>query len=75
MSDHDTTNQPPEPLIDFFVPDQEKIRLLQTIIEAESGNPVTYEYAEEVGLQLIGLYECLSRDRTIVGGDRHEQHR
>lgn len=55
---------------DFFVPDREKIKLLQAILEAESGQFVKLEYAQEVGIELISFYECLARDRTIVHGEQ-----
>lgn len=51
---------------DFYMPDEDKIKLLQAILEAESGATVAFEDAEEVGLQLIAFYECLARDRTIM---------
>lgn len=53
---------------DFFIPDEQKIRRLQTILQAKSGNPVSFEEAEEIGIQLIALYECLARDREITIG-------
>lgn len=51
---------------DFFVPNRKKIELLQSILRTESGSDISFDYAEEVGIQLISLYECLAREKTIV---------
>ncbi len=66
MDNRVTTQQADSLIQDFFVPDEEKIKLLQSILEMESGRVVSFEEAEEIGIQLITLYECLARDRTIV---------
>lgn len=55
-----------ETISDFFAPNKKKIELLQAILKAESGQDVSFEYAEEVGIQLIAFYECLAREKTIV---------
>ena len=73
MSNQDFLNQSTEHLTDFFVPDEQKIQLLQHILEAESGKAISFDEAEEVGIQLISLYECLARDRVIVSGGDNEQ--
>lgn len=73
MSSIKFQSEPAEPPTDFYAPDEEKIRLLQSIIESTTGRATTLEEAEEVALQLISLYECLARDRTIITGNKNEQ--
>lgn len=58
----------PEIVSDFFMPNRQKIELLQSILRAESGEDISYEYAAEVSVQLISFYECLARDKTIIPG-------
>ncbi len=72
MSKPDILSQTEDFITDFFVPGEDKIRLLQSILEAESGKPVSFEEAEEVGIQLITLYECLARDRTILARSNND---
>lgn len=47
----------------FFTPSEDMVELLQSILEGNSHTTVTFEEAQEVGIQLISLYECLARDR------------
>lgn len=49
--------------LDFYAPDQANIEQLRTILQERTGTSVTYEEAEEVGIQLVSLYECLARER------------
>lgn len=49
----------------FYTPDEDSIQLLRNILQTETGNPVGFDEAEEIGLQLVSLYECLARKRTI----------
>lgn len=62
-----------ETISDFFAPNKKKIELLQNILRSESGQDVTFEYAEEVGIQLIAFYECLAREKTIVPDFQNEE--
>lgn len=57
----------------FYAPNEVSIEQLRVILEERSGAGVSFEEAEEVGVQLIALYECLARERdTNVGGaDEH----
>lgn len=71
MNEQNISDQQQESITDFYVPDEDKIRLLQTILESESGICVSFDEAEEIGIQLIGLYECLARDRTIIPRREH----
>lgn len=48
---------------DFYAPSKANIEQLQGILAARTGADVTFEEAEEVGIQLISLYECLARER------------
>ena len=48
---------------DFYLPSKLNIERLQDILAEQSGTDVTFEEAEEVGVQLIALYECLARER------------
>lgn len=66
MKDTNDIEQARDAVNDFFVPDEKRIRLLQTILQEESGRTISLEDAEEVGLQLIGLFECLARDKKIL---------
>lgn len=49
--------------LDFYAPDQAHIEQLRTILQERTGTSVTYEEAEEVGIQLVSFYECLARER------------
>jgi len=56
---------------DFYAPSKANIEQLQAILSEQSGGSVTFEEAEEVGIQLVSLYECLARERnnTTEGED------
>lgn len=49
--------------LDFYTPNQASIEQLRVILEDRSGTNVSFEEAEEVGIQLVALYECLARER------------
>lgn len=49
--------------LDFYTPNQANIEQLRVILEDRSGTKVSFEEAEEVGIQLVSLYECLARER------------
>ena len=57
----------------FYLPSRLNIEQLQDILVEQSGTDVTFEEAEEVGVQLIALYECLARERSSRkdDGDGH----
>ena len=57
----------------FYAPSKTNIEQLQVILAEKSGTDVTFEEAEEVGIQLVSLYECLARERnnTEENGDDH----
>ncbi len=57
----------------FYAPSKANIEQLQVILAEQSGTNVTFEEAEEVGIQLVSLYECLARERngTEEKGDDH----
>lgn len=50
----------------FYAPSEAMTEKLRRILMREAGNSVSFDEAEEVGIQLISLYECLARDRTCV---------
>jgi len=56
---------------DFYTPGQANIEKLRGILSEQLGVAVTFEEAEEVGIQLVSLYECLTRERggAKEGGD------
>lgn len=54
---------------DFYAPSKANIEQLQDILAERSGADVTFEDAEEVGLQLVSLYECLARERKNTKDD------
>ena len=54
----------------FYAPNQEQIILLQSILQSESHESVSLQEAEEIGIQLVALYECLARDRSVTLGER-----
>ena len=56
---------------DFYAPSQANIEQLRAILAARSGTEVTFEEAEEVGIQLVSLYECLARERSSGEGDEN----
>lgn len=57
----------------FYAPNKTNIEQLQAILTEQSGTDVTFEEAEEVGIQLVSLYECLARERNSAeeNGDGH----
>ena len=58
---------------DFYAPSKANIEQLRDILSERAGADVTFEEAEEVGVQLVSLYECLARERnnTEEEGDEH----
>lgn len=58
---------------DFYAPSKANIEQLRDILSERTGADVTFEEAEEVGIQLVSLYECLVRERnnTEEEGDEH----
>lgn len=48
----------------FYAPSRANIEQLQIILGEQTGTSVTFEEAEEVGIELISLYECLARERS-----------
>ena len=70
--DRNSTNNSQEVTAGFYSPSEEQIVLLQSILQKESHESVSLKEAQEVGIQLVSLYECLARDRTPpigVGGN------
>ncbi len=61
MYDSNSIRSPQQP--NFFTPSEDMVELLQSILEGNSSTAVTFEEAQEVGIQLVSLYECLARDR------------
>lgn len=51
----------------FYTPDKASIEQLKTILANRSKSDVTFEEAEEVGIQLVSLYECLVRKHGDKG--------
>lgn len=49
--------------VSFYAPSEVNIEQLRVILEAQSGAHVSFKEAEEVGIQLVSLYECLARER------------
>lgn len=68
--DRNSTNNSQEVTADFYSPSEEQIVLLQSILQKESHESVSLKEAQEVGIQLVSLYECLARDRTPPIGVR-----
>jgi len=62
--DRNSTNNSQEVAVGFYAPNEEQIVLLQSILQKESHEAVSLREAQEVGIQLVSLYECLARDRT-----------
>lgn len=58
-----STNNSQEVATGFYAPSEEQVVLLQSILQKESREPVSLKEAQEVGIQLVSLYECLARDR------------
>lgn len=54
--------------LDFHTPSSANIEQLQAILEERSGVSISFEEAEEVGIQLVSLYECLARERDSKEG-------
>ena len=68
--DRNSTNNSQEVAAGFYAPSEEQIVLLQSILQKESHDSVSLQEAQEVGIQLVSLYECLARDRTQSVGVR-----
>lgn len=51
-------------LAGVFSPTDEQLELLQSILQANSSKLVTLDETREVGVQLVSLYECLSKNRS-----------
>lgn len=68
--DRNSTNNSQEVTADFYSPSEEQIVLLQSILQKESHEAVSLKEAQEVGIQLVSLYECLARDRKSSIGVR-----
>ncbi|HCH34386.1 MAG: hypothetical protein UY35_C0001G0012 [Candidatus Saccharibacteria bacterium GW2011_GWC2_48_9] len=68
--DRNSTNNSQEVAAGFYSPSEEQIVLLQSILQKESHESVSLKEAQEVGIQLVSLYECLARDRTPPIGVR-----
>lgn len=68
--DRNSTNNPQKIAAGFYSPSEEQIVLLQSILQKESNEAVSLKEAQEVGIQLVSLYECLARDRTLLAGTR-----
>lgn len=68
--DCNSTNNSQEVAAGFYSPSEEQIVLLQSILQKESHESVSLQEAQEVGIQLVSLYECLARDRTQSVGVR-----
>ena len=68
--DRNSTNNSQEVAAGFYTPSEEQIILLQSILQKESHESVSLKEAQEVGIQLVSLYECLARDRTPPIGVR-----
>lgn len=68
--DRNSTNNSQEVAAGFYSPSEEQIVLLQSILQKESHDSVSLQEAQEVGIQLVSLYECLARDRTQSVGVR-----
>lgn len=51
---------------DFYVPGEDKINELKTILEHDLNKVISFKDAQEIGIQLIGLYECLASDKRLL---------
>ena len=56
-----------------FSPTDEQLELLQSILQANSSKLVTLDETHEVGVQLVSLYEYLSKNRSPAGTQGHER--
>lgn len=60
-------------LAGVFSPTDEQLELLQSILQANSSKLVTLDETREVGVQLVSLYECLSKSRSPAETQGYEQ--
>ena len=56
-----------------FSPTNEQLELLQSILQTSSNELVTLDEAREVGVQLVSLYECLSKNRSLAETQGYER--
>lgn len=66
MSSKDFIDKTKQYFADFMLPDKERIEKLRLILESEQKRKITHKEAEEVGIELMGLYECLAGHRKII---------
>lgn len=52
--------------VHFLKVDRKRVKKLQKILEEHHQRGVSFEEAEEVGKELVDLYECLAGSRDIV---------
>lgn len=60
-------------LAEAFMLNSERVEELRQILEAEQKRKISYKEADEVGRELIGLFECLAGGRTIVRDKKEEK--
>ena len=56
-----------------FSPTDEQLELLQSILQTSSNELVTLDEAREVGVQLVSLYERLSKNRSLAETQGYER--
>ena len=60
-------------LADVFMIDGEKVEELRQILEKEQKRQISYKEADEVGRELIGLFECLAGGRPIIKSNKEDK--
>ena len=58
---------------DVFSIDHDRIEKLRQILEVEQKRNISYKEADEVGRELINLFECLAGDRRIIPNKEEEE--
>lgn len=71
--DSNRTSNSLESVAGFYTPSDEQLELLQSILQGNSNVLVTLDDTREIGVQLVSLYECLSKDKLIAGAQGNEQ--
>jgi hypothetical protein len=66
MDNNSFIDKKKEQITRFFAPDKERIERLRVILEKEQNRQVTRDEAENVGIELIGLFECLGSDPLAI---------
>ena len=62
-------------LANAYASKSDRTEKLRIILEKEHGRPFSYEEANKIARQLVGLYVALAGNRTVVRGGHKNKER